>query len=497
MKENDKEKSDESSDMPIASDLTSEELEISAVPPQIEGYEILDELGEAGQGRVWRAMQLSTRREVALKVPRIELLNSRKALARFEREVELVARLKHSNIASIYDSGIYEGVYYYAMELIEGMSLDKYVKQYKLTLRKTLELMCTVCEAIQHAHQNGVIHRDIKPSNIIVTEDGRPYVVDFGLAVSILEGDVFKTISIEGELAGTPAYMSPEQASGHHEQLDTRTDVYSIGVVLYRLLTESFPYDVKSSMLRVLQNIQEAEPIKPSKILHGLDSDVEAILLKVLAKEPNDRYQSVGELQHDIEYWLTGLPITARSDSSIYILRKVIAKHRYTSTVVGLLLVIVLGFSCLSFQLLIRWRQAIKERDEAIASLKVELKNIALLATQAVFSHFLQELHQGDWEQARVIESILPDGSREVEAARFLLDLKSLAEIRKKLQKSEPYFLEFIIAENYFKNGNRAEAIKAYKECLSYGDELKKDDESKKDEWIARWAKGRLYELAD
>lgn len=489
MKENDKEKPCENNELPTVSDFASEGTVISVPPPQIEGYEVLDELGEAGQGRVWRALQLSTRREVALKVPRVDLLRSRKALARFEREVELAARLKHPNIARIYDSGIYQGVYYYAMELVEGVALDKYVEQHHLTQRQVLELTRAVCRAVRHAHQNGVIHRDIKPSNIIVTEDGQPHVVDFGLATSILEGDVFKTVSIEGELTGTPAYMSPEQATGHHDQLDTRTDVYSIGVVLYRLLTGSFPYDVKSSVLQALKNIQETEPAKPSKIVLHLDSDVEAILLKTLAKEPGHRYQSVAELQHDIECWLKGLPIVARSDSSLYLLRKVLAKHRYTSTVAALLLVIILGFSYLSFQLSIGLRQSNKKLQETVQSLNKEAEEYMKLAQQAAIVRFLQAWHQGDLGYAQSIARFYGRGTREDRAARFLSDRMPLSEFRTKLQQSEPCFLEFIIAEYYFKNGNQTEAIKAYRKCLSYRDDLKED------EWIGIRAGSRLYEL--
>lgn len=228
------------SDLPTASALTPEQVVGQPVPPpQIEGYEILDELAAAGQGRVWRGRQLSTRREVALKVPRVDLLRSRVALTRFEREVELTARLSHPNIARIYDSGIHQGLYYYAMELIDGMWLDAYVGQHELSPRQILGLMRTICDAIQHAHQNGVIHRDIKPSNILVTKDGQPHVVDFGLAMAVAGGDTAGTMSIEGEVTGTPAYVSPEQATGLHEQLDTRTDVYSPGIVFYKLVTGS------------------------------------------------------------------------------------------------------------------------------------------------------------------------------------------------------------------------------------------------------------------
>jgi len=316
--------------------------------PKIKGYEILGMLGEAAQGRVWRARQLSTRRQVALKVPRSDLLRSRKAMARFAREIELAARLNHPNIARIYGSGLCDGLYYYAMELIEGAPLDQYAQQHELSVRQTMELMLAVCEAIQHAHQNGVIHRDLKPSNILVDQDGKPRVVDFGLARTVLDGSTFQTLSTDGEVTGTPAYMSPEQAAGQQGRLDTRTDVYSLGVVLYELLTGDFPYDVTTSTLQTLQNIRESEPISPSKFVRHLDRDIQAIVLKALAKEPDERYQSAAELVSDIRHWLDGEPVRARAHSSLYLLRKVLAKRRYLLTpllVYGGVLAVVLVVS--------------------------------------------------------------------------------------------------------------------------------------------------------
>ena len=309
--------------------------------PQIEGYEVLGKLGEAGQGQIWRALQVSTSREVALKIPRAGLISSEKALARFEREVELAAALKHQNIVQIHDSGIHQGIYYYAMDLIEGMHLDEYVKQHHLTTRQRLELMQTVCQAVQHAHQNGVIHRDLKPSNIIVTAEGIPYVVDFGLAKNLLEDDVALTVSIDGEAAGTPAYMSPEQAAGHIDKLDTRTDVYSLGVILFALLTGEYPHDLSGSRLEVMRRIAEEETRRPRKICPKVDKELEFLLLKALANDPDKRYTTAGELARDIDNYLRRAPLIAGPESGMYHIKKFVKRHQTLVAGIAALLAIL------------------------------------------------------------------------------------------------------------------------------------------------------------
>ncbi len=481
-------------DLPTASALIPEQAVSEPVPPpQIEGYEILGELAAAGQGRVWRARQLSTRREVALKVPRVDLLRSRKALTRFEREVELTARLSHPNIAQIYDSGLHQGLYYYAMELIDGVWLDTYAAENHLSWWQILKLMQSICDAIQHAHQNGVIHRDLKPSNILVTKDGQPHVVDFGLAVAVAGGESAGITSIEGEVTGTPAYMSPEQAAGLHEQLDTRTDVYSLGVIFYRLITGSFPYDVSTSMLQTLQNIRERDPVRPSRIVRHLDRDIEAIILKALDKEPDRRYQSVAELKGDIERRRAGLPILARSDSSLYVLRKVVAKHRYASAVAALLLVIVLGFLGFSLQLWTQLRQTDRELDAQKELFVGQTMKLTRYARVAILAEFLNVWHKDDQPAAALFARFFTRGTREAVAVQFLADERTLGdkltELRQKLRADEPCFLEFLIAEHHLKDGNKSQAVAAYQTCLSH------QDLEQTDPWLAVWVRSRLQEL--
>jgi len=290
----------------------------------IDKYKLLEKIGEGGMAVVYMAEQADPiRRKVALKIIKLGM-DTKQVIARFEVERQAGATET--------------GRPYFVMELVTGVSITEYCNKNKPSTQERLELFLQVCNAVQHAHQNGVIHRDIKPSNILVTvQDGQatPKVIDFGVAKAVQPLTEQTLHTHQSQLVGTPAYMSPEQASGHTKELDTRSDVYSLGVVLYRVLTGRFPYDVKGPVLQTLQNIQEAEPLRPSRIVHHLDSDVEAIVLRALAKELHHRYQSGAELQRDIEHWLIGLPILARSGSSIYLLRKVIAKHRHTGMVAG------------------------------------------------------------------------------------------------------------------------------------------------------------------
>ena len=301
--------------------------------PRIEGYEIEDKLGEGGMATVWRGTQLSTKRKVALKLMNAVGSDSRRL--RFDREVRLTAGLEHSNICRIYDSGVHHGVYFYAMELIHGEPLDEYVAMRSLGQHDILVLMRDVALAVAYAHQHGVIHRDLKFTNVLVSPDGQPHLLDFGLAraMAVQPEDTpdaptrSAVITLDGEVAGTPAFMSPEQAAGNIKDLDTRSDVYSLGVMLYRLLLGAWPHDMTGAHHVVLARIREEEAIRPRLVKAATDMELEALLLKALHRDPEQRYATGAELAADIDRYLRGEPLTARKYTTLVLLQKRLKKH--------------------------------------------------------------------------------------------------------------------------------------------------------------------------
>jgi predicted Ser/Thr protein kinase len=321
---------------------------------ELAGYRVIEELHRGGQGIVYRAIQLGTRRQVALKVLSEGPFAGEAARRRFEREVELAASLRHPNIVTILDSGISQGCYYFAMEFIEGLRLDRYLAQVRPPLADTLRLFCKICDAINFAHQRGVIHRDLKPSNILIDARGEPHVLDFGLAKPVgqvcPDQPTVQRVSVAGELLGTIAYMSPEQTRGVQD-IDVRSDVYSLGVIFYEALVGRLPYSVQGPLGDVLRRICEAEPT-PLRTLRRnwpfgglLGEELETILLKALEKSPERRYQSAGELGRDLEHVLRGEPIEAKRASGWYVFRKFLRRHRVETTAAAMVLLLVLGFA--------------------------------------------------------------------------------------------------------------------------------------------------------
>jgi serine/threonine protein kinase/Flp pilus assembly protein TadD len=340
---------------------------------QIPGYEILEEIGRGGMGVVYRAVQLSTRRTVAIKVLLAGQFAATNVLRRFQREAELAARLKHPHIVRVLTGGEVGELPYLVMEYVEGTRLDRYLVRNRLEQDTTLTLLCKVCDAVEHAHQQGVVHRDLKPSNILVDAEGEPHILDFGLAkatdsASIEGGDA--QLSVVGQVMGTLAYLSPEQAAGESESIDARSDVFTLGILLFNLLTGEMPFPAGKSATTVLYNIMENPPPQPSAVSQQIDKELETIILKALEKDQADRYQSAGELGDDLSRFLAGEPILARPPSSIYLLRKRMSKHRFAVSVV------VFGVLLVAVMLTLRWQ---KQRQELFRARQSTLRLQRLL----------------------------------------------------------------------------------------------------------------------
>lgn len=295
--------------------------------PQIPGYRVTEIINRGAQGVVYRAVQESTSRPVAIKTLASGLNPSSRQRARAEREAEIAARLRHPNIVLVYESRtLRDGRIAVVMEYIDGLPLDEWGPPGDTPLerqRVLLRVFGSVCAAIHHAHLNGVTHRDLKPDNILVTAEGRPVVLDFGIAKA---GGLNTTLT--GEFAGTPAYASPEQVAGHPDDVDGLTDVYSLGVILYRLLCNGMPYSLDGSLFDVARTIKETEPVRPRERNPALSPDLEAIILRALQKDKPQRYQSAASLARDIERYLEGEAVDARSGSGWYMLRKAVAVNR-------------------------------------------------------------------------------------------------------------------------------------------------------------------------
>jgi serine/threonine protein kinase len=308
----------------------------AAPPAAIGSYVILGTLGEGGMGVVYEAEQRNPRRRVALKVIRGGQFVDELQVRMFQREVETLARLKHPDIAAILEAGQTEdGRHYFAMELVRGLPLDDYLRARSASLDQEelafrLRVFRRIADAVHYAHQRGVIHRDLKPSNVLVSGTELK-ILDFGVA-RIVDTDVGATMVTEvGIVKGTLPYMSPEQVRGDGAEVDVRSDVYALGVMLYEILAGERPYQIGTNLLQAVRVISEETPRPLRQAWRWntkLDGDVETIVGKALAKIPDERYPSAASLSEDVERYLTSQPLLARPPSTLYQIKKLVQRRR-------------------------------------------------------------------------------------------------------------------------------------------------------------------------
>lgn len=284
--------------------------------PSIPGYDAVALIAKGGMGAVYEAFQQATGRRVALKLMLDATKASDSARRRFEREVELVARLQHPSIVPVIDSGIHHANHYYVMDLVDGRPLDHVLTPGSADPQRVLPLLASVCDTVNYAHQRGVLHRDLKPDNILLDNSDAPHLLDFGLATSFTpdlpSSAANHSLSLPGQLIGTLAYMAPEQARGDIDNVSVRTDVYALAAIAYELLTGRLPCPIHGPLIEVLNRIQTTDPPAPSSLRHSLSRDLDAVLLKALDKDPNRRYATASDLADELRRVLNHHPVHAR-----------------------------------------------------------------------------------------------------------------------------------------------------------------------------------------
>lgn len=405
---------------------TASELPFPTDPDAIPGYHIEREVSRGGQGVVYEAVQCSTGRRVAIKLLLAGPFASPDERARFEREVRVLGRLRHPNIVSIHHSDAFGGGFYYAMDYIAGRPLDAYVRAQKLDVAQTLRLFATICDALSAAHLRGIIHRDLKPGNVRVDDEGVPHVLDFGLS-KMADDPHGLSATRTGQFVGSLPWASPEQAAGESDGIDVRTDVYSLGVLLFQMLTDDFPYVVTGRASEVLETIRHTPPARPRALRRELSEDIDTIVLKCLQKERERRYQSAREIAADVRRFLGGEPIEARRDSNWYVIRKQLWRHRAPLGVAAAFIALLVVSSIVAWSLYAAANSARARAEEKSTEARARLWDAYLAQARATRTSSRVGRRGAALEAIRQAVAIRPslELRNEAVAALALTDLKS------------------------------------------------------------------------
>jgi eukaryotic-like serine/threonine-protein kinase len=471
------------------------------IPKKIRGYEILGELGRGGMGVVYKARQVGLNRLCALKMILAGGLAGADAIARFKIEAEAIAHLQHPNIVQVYEIGEADDCPYFSLEFVDGINLQAKIAATPQGAAETARLMQQICQGVDAAHKRGVLHRDLKPANVLLTKDNIPKITDFGLAKRIEEKDVGQTRT--GAILGTPSYMAPEQAMGRAKEVGPAADIYSLGAVLYDMLTGRPPFRGETVM-DTLNQVQKLEPLPPRDLVPKVPLDLQTICLKALEKDPNKRYATAGEMADDLRRFLAGEPILARPTpawerAAKWVKRRPALATAISVSSVALITILTVGGLWLNTERLQAAERELAAKDRADQQAEIAGQKEALATAEInrrEEAERLQGLADKHFKQARtaVNEMLYKIGGRELrfdpgtelvrrslvnKALEFYMDLLKDRDTDPSL-RAETAEADFLVGNVFRDLGQLDDSIKHFRLALQRYGELQKENPTKK-----------------